>query len=229
MLSNESLVRAADVARILKLTQLSDDLTRLMSDPVLDPPAHTLGRAGAGEFWIRAALKSLGQTLLDPATPDPLSQQIVSELSQVDSDAARGLAGAMATTPAKVQSNIARALVKTSHGSETLLSTIEAGHAPARLLQEREIVDALGAADIADVQKRIASVTKGLPAISAQVQQIIDQRRAAFAAASGQHAVSINRGDRSSPPPAPRVISWMGRAVRSARSSTASARAAPID
>ncbi len=195
MLSNESLVRAADVTRILHLDQLSDDLTRLMSDPVLDPPARTSVALALASFGSEAALKSLGQTLLDPATPDPLSQQIVSELSQVDSDAARAaLAGAMATTPAKVQSNIARALVKTSHGSETLLATIEAGHAPARLLQEREIVDALGAADIPDVQKRIASLTKGLPAISAQVQQIIDQRRAAFAAASGQHAVSINRG-----------------------------------
>ena len=110
MLSNESLVRAADVTRILKLTQLSDDLT---APSVRSRARSSRAHRGCAWRWRASDPKPRsnrsGQTLLDPATPDPLSQQIVSELSQVDSDAARAaLAGAMATTPAKVQSNIAR-------------------------------------------------------------------------------------------------------------------------
>ena len=195
MLTSESRVCAIDIARVLQLKQMSDELTRLLSDPILDSPARTSVALALASFGSESGMKLLGQTLTDSTTPDVLSQQIVAALSQVDSDAARQtLDGAMATTPAQVQSNIARALVKTPHGSETLLATIEAGHAPARLLQERAIADALTASDVPDAQKRITNVTKGLPALSAEVQKTIDARRAAFVTAQNQHAVSIGRG-----------------------------------
>jgi putative heme-binding domain-containing protein len=195
MLTASSLVSAIDIARTLKLKQTSDSLNEMISTPGHDAPTRVAAALALASFGSDAGLKLLGDTLTDSNTPDPLSQTIVSALSQVDSDSARQtLASCMATTPSKVQSSIARALVKTTQGAQVLLATIEAGHAPARLLQERAITDALTATDLPDVQKRIDAATKNLPKLSTEVQKIIDDRRAEFTIAQNQKAVSIGRG-----------------------------------
>jgi putative heme-binding domain-containing protein len=65
------------------------------------------------------------------------------------------------------------------------------------LLQDRNVKDRLSASKPADLQQRIAQLTKGLPPADAERQKIIDQRAAAFnlqeaSAASGAEIFKKN-------------------------------------
>ena len=78
---------------------------------------------------------------------------------------------------------IATALASTTAGGEILLEAVKQGKAPARLLQERPILDRLRAANVPNLNKQIADLTKGLQPADQKIAELIKQRGAKLPAA----------------------------------------------
>ena len=66
-------------------------------------------------------------------------------------------------------------------GADDLLNAVKVGKAPARLLQEKVILERLKSAKIPDLDKQIAALTKGLPAADLRIAELIKKRTAVFA------------------------------------------------
>ena len=78
---------------------------------------------------------------------------------------------------------IAAALAGSPTGGGILLDAIKQGKAPARLLQERAILEKLRAANVPNLDKQVADLTKGLPPADKKLAALIKQRTARFAPA----------------------------------------------
>jgi len=76
---------------------------------------------------------------------------------------------------------IATALAGNSVGGEILLEAVKQGKAPARVLQEKLVVERLRAANIPDLEKRLADLTKGLPPADQKLAELLKVRNTKFA------------------------------------------------
>jgi putative heme-binding domain-containing protein len=90
---------------------------------------------------------------------------------------------AIKATPYRVMVAAGLNMAGTKSGAEELLAVIKAGVLPARLLQERVIVERLRAAKLPELDQQIAALTKGLPALDQKLADLIKQRTTAFATA----------------------------------------------
>src|SRR5688500_15953085 len=82
--------------------------------------------------------------------------------------------------PAELQTTLAQALSTDAAGCEALLAAVQAGKAPARLLLMKQINDRLVAANIPDLNKRIATLTRGVAAPKQEIEKLIAERRLSF-------------------------------------------------
>ena len=170
----------ADLARSLKLAPLEPAVTKLFADAT-----DASVRAAAGRAWLAlnavAALTKVEPLVRDAAQPETLRAELAAQLGeQAD---ARGLAvvvAALTNAPSRLQAKFAAALVGTAAGAEQLLAAAEAGRVPARLLQDRALADRLGASPARDAKVRLAALVKNLPPADAQLQKLIEAKRAEF-------------------------------------------------
>ena len=193
-----------NVKRLLTITKLLGSLPGLMSswDETLSRPS-TLGAIGslmrnplcptdlriaAAETLVRALPQQgfpiVKQLLADPSLPAPLRERVLvimagSSLREARLDARDSLKD----VPYRQALAIGTALASTPAGAEDLLDAIKQGKAPARLLQERVIVERLRGAKVADLDKRIAELTKGLAAPDTRLAELMKQRAARFTSA----------------------------------------------
>jgi putative heme-binding domain-containing protein len=98
-------------------------------------------------------------------------------------EAQAALLRCLPTAPARLQSAIAVRLTATREGGEQLLAAVEAGKASARLVQNPPVQVRMAATKVPDLQKRLAKLTQGLPPPEAQLQALVERRRAGYAAA----------------------------------------------
>ena len=75
---------------------------------------------------------------------------------------------------------LSTALAGDKFGADLLLLSIRTGEAPARLLQEKAVVDRLKATKIKDIDARIIELTKGLPAPEKRIDDLIKKRGEGF-------------------------------------------------
>ena len=87
-----------------------------------------------------------------------------------------------------LQAQLATALAGRREGAESLLLNIEAGKLSPRLLLERQVKDRLLATGPANAEPRIQKLVDGLTPPSAEIQKLIDERRAIFNAAKASAA-----------------------------------------
>ncbi len=76
-------------------------------------------------------------------------------------------------------------------GADLLLAAVKAGDAPARLLQEKAVLDRLKATAVADLDKKVADLTKGILPPDKRIEDLIKKRadgfrKGTFDAAKGQ-------------------------------------------
>lgn len=129
--------------------------------------------------------------LTDAAAPTTLRIAVAQQLGAYDLPAARdGLAAALTTAPATLQSEIALALAGSTAGIDQLLTMITAGKASALLLQERPISERLTTLGSAEARMRAEKLTELLPSVDAKTAKLIQHRLAGFARAD----VSPTRG-----------------------------------
>ena len=128
--------------------------------------------------------RDLKPLLTDPATPDALLEKIaVAFAGSTDPEARLDARDVLKDSPYRRAVVIATALAGSRAGGVVLLEAVKQGKAPARLLQEKLIVERLRASAVPDLDKRLGDLTKGLQPADQKLAALIKQRTTAFAAA----------------------------------------------
>jgi len=129
-------------------------------------------------------VEPLARLLLDDSEKIAVREQIASSLAGVNQpEAYTALVQAFEKAPARLQTTIALGMAGSPQGGSKLLDAVAAGKASARLLQDRAIELKLRQAKVANLDKRLAMLTKGLPAADQRAQELIGKRKAAFTTA----------------------------------------------
>jgi putative heme-binding domain-containing protein len=87
------------------------------------------------------------------------------------------------SAPQRLAIPIANGLAANKDGAEKLLDLVTAGKASARLLQDQGVLVRLERTKPPKLKERIAELTKGLPTATEQFNDLVNRRRAGFAAA----------------------------------------------
>jgi putative heme-binding domain-containing protein len=129
---------------------------------------------------VKLGSNILNTSSLSLATKQKVAQALIDANNE---DARMAVVSAIKSAPEREQSKLALALTATKPGAETLLSEVEHGRVPARLLQDRTLKEKVIAAKPADAAVRLTKLTENLSPLNLELQKLIDQRRKSFASA----------------------------------------------
>jgi len=175
------LENAVKIVQSLRLTPLAGKVEHLLTDGTQEPATRAAAARALGALDAPDHVQALSSVVRDPRAADDVRQSAASVLATLDVPAASdAMVQAMQTAPQKLQLALAQALASGRGGAEALLVAIEQGKASARLLQDSNVRERIGAVQPKDYEQRIEKLTRGLPAADAQIQAMIDQRAAAF-------------------------------------------------
>jgi putative heme-binding domain-containing protein len=143
---------------------------------------------GAAEVLLSyaptAAVPAIRRQLADTATPEAVrTGLLLACAASHNTDALLDARDALASLPYRLAVPIATSFASTKVGAEVLLDAVRAGKAPARLLQERTILERLRASNADGWQKRVAELTKNLPPADQRIATAIKDRISGFAQA----------------------------------------------
>jgi putative heme-binding domain-containing protein len=172
------------LAGSLRLSDAQPRLIEIASSPKA-PEAQRLA-AFNGLVSIDPAhhVTLLGHVLADANEPAGLRVQASGILARLNRAEARAqLVAALPSVTAALQTVIANDLLGSREGTTALLDAIAAGKASPRLLREPGIEPRVSRSPFPGVVARAAQLTKGLPPADQRVQELLNKRRAAFAAA----------------------------------------------
>ncbi len=135
-------------------------------------------------------LDLLGLILSDASEPLPLREHVAQTLAATNQTQAHAeLLKALAVAPAGLQNTIAGALAGSRQGAEKLVEAVAAGKASARLLQESAVHVQLD--KYPKLKERVTTLTKGMQPADQRLQEIINKRRAGFAAAKADATAGV--------------------------------------
>ncbi|MCS6863750.1 MAG: c-type cytochrome, partial [Gemmataceae bacterium] len=145
-------------------------------------------RVGAAEVLLHyapaTAVKAIRRQLADTTTPEGVRTGLLLACAASNyTDAQLDARDALATVPYRIAVPIATSFASTKGGAEVLLEAVRAGKAPARLLQERTILERLRATNVDGWQKRVAALTQNLPPADQRIAAAIQDRITGFARA----------------------------------------------
>ncbi|MCU0702986.1 MAG: c-type cytochrome [Fimbriiglobus sp.] len=89
-------------------------------------------------------------------------------------------ASALKISPYAQAVRLASGLAATTSGAELLLISIGKGEAPARLLQEKAVVDRLQATKVKDLENKMKELTKNIPPAEKRLEDLLKARAAGF-------------------------------------------------
>lgn len=165
---------ALKVAEQLRLATLTVQTLGVLGNAKLPDDLRTTAAATAAALDAQKAVAALATIVGSGAEPVSLRQAAARQLGASSTQEARStLAAAIVTAPAALQQPLALALASTKDGAELLLGRVAAGKASARLLQDKPVVNQLKASGTADVDERIADLTRNLPSADAAIRQVI--------------------------------------------------------
>ncbi|MEX0938233.1 MAG: PVC-type heme-binding CxxCH protein [Pirellulales bacterium] len=172
------------LVRQLQLTALFDPLADLVRNVSTDRETRNAAMEASLAVDEGRALRLLGDVIADASRPTAVRHSAASVLATLNRPAVRELLlEQLPTAPAEVAQVIAQGLARSRPGGEALLEAIAAGKASPRLLQDAAIQNALREAQVLRVEARISQLTAELPPLDAAIAELIQQRRAGFAAA----------------------------------------------
>jgi putative heme-binding domain-containing protein len=171
-----------------KLMELSRDSRATLTHYITSPKAPTEVRIPAGDVFLRyapdEALGLLRKQLADTATPEPVRAAfLLTFASSAIKEARLDARDALKDAPYRTAVAVGVALAGTQLGAQDLLDAVKMGKAPARLLQEKAILERLRAANIPKLDQQVAALTKGLPPLDQRLAELIKKRSTAFASA----------------------------------------------
>ncbi len=133
--------------------------------------------AGVRNFVVG---QSISDTVLSPMFRSSSVLKLASKLSSTELIQISKL---FKTSPYSANVNYALSMASDNFGADLLLTTIKAGEAPARLLQEAAVLEKLKAAKVKDLDTKIKELTKGLPAPEKRIDDLLKARVAGYSKA----------------------------------------------
>jgi putative heme-binding domain-containing protein len=165
---------ALKVAEQLRLATVTVQTLGVLRNARLPDDVRTTAAATAAALDAQQTTAALAMIVSSGAEPMPLRRAVARQLGASDTPEARStLAAAIVTAPAALQQPFALALASTKEGAELLLERVAAGKASARLLQDKPVVNQLKSSGAADVESRIADLTRNLPSADDAIRQVI--------------------------------------------------------
>ncbi len=150
-------------------------------------------RIGAAEALLTYApvegLKAIRTQLAEASTPEAVRTGLLLAAASSNLPGAQTEArDALQTVPYRVALPIGLALAGTRDGADILLDAVRAGKAPARLLQEKAILERLKGSNSPDWQKRVNDLTKNLPPADQRIAALLRTRAEGFVKAKPDKA-----------------------------------------
>jgi putative heme-binding domain-containing protein len=166
----------------------TDTIGALLTGPVTDKKVNELQRITAMTALMaidrNRYIGIVGAILGDSAESVPLRERAAQLLAGTKQPEAHvELLKALAAAPERLALPIAIALADSREGAEKLLEAVAAGKASARLLQERAIGLRLERLQLPHWKDRLARLTRDLPPADQRYTELLNRRRAGFAAA----------------------------------------------
>src|SRR5262249_3256762 len=123
----------------------------------------------------------LAPLLGDAVLTQRLRSRLGDALTEKDPEQARGiLVELLRDAPQRAQVKLGQALAGNSEGGDMLLRAAEEGKVSPRLLVDRAVKDKLLTSRPDDAAARVEKLTKSLPPVNEQLQQLVERRRAAY-------------------------------------------------
>jgi putative heme-binding domain-containing protein len=174
----DRLVAASVITRALKLAELRGRMEEVLKDPNTDATARAGAARALGTVGTPESVKVLAAVAIDPNVAPPVRDAVAQSLAEQNSPESReALLAAIHIAPEPLQRTIAVSLVATKDGAEALLAAVKDGKASPRLLQDPSVLERLRAAGVADVDKRITDLTKGLIPADEAIRKLVEERR----------------------------------------------------
>ncbi len=125
------------------------------------------------------------EKLIDASETSPILRERAALILAASSDRNHKQAAkdAIKSVPYRSGVVIATALAGNAIGGEILLEAVKQGKAPARVLQEKLVLDRLRAARIENLEKQLSELTKGLQPADQKLSELIKQRTVKFTSA----------------------------------------------
>jgi len=178
-----------DLAGSLRLLNVQDTIADLAGDRRVEVPRRKKALQTLASLDPVKHAGMLAKLLADDSENFEVRAQAAVALAAAQTPKAHGkLIDALQAAPAPLQRAIALALSGSSMGGTRLLEAVAKGKASGRLLQDREVDVRLRQARIPDIDKKLADLTRGLPAVDARLQQLFNQRRQSFLAGKADTA-----------------------------------------
>ena len=157
----------------------------------IDIRAEAMDTAGRF-FWARTSA-TLGAVLASKDVPPLLLEKAAGSLStnrealQVKA-VRQAVLTSIKTAPYRTATTLAAGMAQQDEGAKDFLLAVEQGQAPARLLQEKPVLEALKASRVSDLDSRIEALTKNLPPLEQRITDLIAQRSRAYLKAKSSSA-----------------------------------------
>lgn len=182
--TDRDVLAAIELIGSIRLEGLTADLDALLGDPSAPEPQRLAAIDARAALDPAGAVGPLSALLVasdEPPAVRDRAAEAIGRLGREDGQAT--LIEAMAVAPSRLQGTIAVALAGSRGGSEALLSSVEAGKAPAALLLEPPVQIRLNNAGVEAMASRIEALTSGLPPADEAIRALIDRRLEQFASA----------------------------------------------
>ena len=148
-------------------------------NPATDPGACSAIAQTLVALHPEDIFAALAPLIGEQAVPAELRLEIARSIAARKSTEAQAILDqAFRTLTRRCQIRLAESLAGSATGAERLLNLAADGRAPAAVLLERAVKDKLLASKPANLNERLARLTKGVAAPGAEIQKLIDQRRA---------------------------------------------------
>jgi len=183
-----------ETANSLKLSKLEPQIAGFLSNKTIDNETRLAAAKAVLSINPTGNLAAIAKIIADPNEGPTLREKLGQVLADANTPDARALlAGTLAIVPERLQIKLALSLAGNADGAEFLMKTIADGKASPRLLQDKKIRERLDAAKLPELDERIAKLTKGMTAPDAELQKLINKRRAEFdpAKASAQKGQAL--------------------------------------
>jgi putative heme-binding domain-containing protein len=156
-------------------------VTAILADARQPDAARAAGLDSLSRLDPKLAQTSAEKLIDDHPTPPAVREKaallLAGSASRNHKQAAKD---AIKDVPYRSAVTIAVALAGSKDGGEILLTAVKQGKAPARLLQERQVLDRLRTSQVADLDRQVADLTKGLQPADQKLAALLKQRAASF-------------------------------------------------
>lgn len=174
----------AEIARDLKLGNLTPSLRKLVTNPSVDAATRTVAIGALGVTLNSDDLAPLAKVILGDQLEPALLREETVKVTAGHKAMQPILSEALAAAPASLQLKFARALAGQTAGATTLLDTIAKGKAAPTLLLDAQVKERLPVS----LSARLAKLTQGVQLPKADLAKAIAGRLADFKTKGGDAA-----------------------------------------